>query len=148
MEKDKTIKIRLIVSFGIFFLCFSLTFCKKSQSKTEVFELISVDNKSKLYIKRKVWGVTSDYQVTVISNSHSEIVELDSTVDYIYKGLEPFVYKMQSDTLIIYTMQPCSEPHHFNSSKMRVVQRRVSNPEYMDLMYQINSGATKELNKI
>jgi hypothetical protein len=142
-EKDKTsIKMKLRILLELLFICFFLSHCQKkiSQGKTEVFEVASSDMKSKIYIKRKVWGVTSDYQVTVISNSPDEIGQLDSTIDFVYKGLEPFIYRIQSDTLVIYTMLPTSEPRDFDSSKIRVIQKKVSNQEYMKLIYKINKG--------
>lgn len=125
------------------FICFTLCYCQSTEPTIDVSVISSLDGNSKLYLKRKVWGVTSDHQVTTISNSSSSIEDLNPKVDYVYKGLEPFVYRFQSDTLMIYTMQPALEPRDFCVSKIRVIQEKVSNAEYMKLIFEINKGRSE-----
>src|SRR5690349_21711483 len=100
----------LIVMAGT--LCFLMGACGfgNNQGKTEIFEVVSHDKKSTLFIKRKIWGLTLDSQLTVISTSSGEIHDPDTTKDYVYKGLAPFVYQLHADTLMIYTLHPASVP--------------------------------------
>ena len=132
-------------SFGLVLFCYCIS-CYQRGVIRDITK-ISAANGDAIYIKRLIWGLTSDNQITVISNSPDEINEIDSIRDYVFKDLVPFVYKLESNKLIIYTMQPAREPSQFDSSKIRVIQTRVSNPEYMDLIYKLNTGVG-ELKKI
>lgn len=134
---------RSAISLLTVFICFTVSYCQNKEPKTEVFTISSQGGESKLYLKRKVWGVTSDYQITTISNSSSSIEDLNPNVDYVYKGLEPFVYRFKSDTLVIYTMQPALEPKDFDDSKIRVIQKKISNVEFMRLIFEINQGQSE-----
>jgi hypothetical protein len=130
----------LIISLGVIFFSCKL----KDNSKMEVFEISSEDRKNKIFIKRKVWGLTDDHQITVISNSPNEIfLEPDSTTNYIYKGPQPFVYSVRGDTLIIFTMVPSTEPINFDSKGVYILQKRVSNPEYLNLLRLAISGSSE-----
>jgi hypothetical protein len=100
--------------------------------------LVSSDEKARIFIQRKIWGLTSDQQITVISNSPNGVEKPDSTINFVFEGLEPFVYHLESDTLRIYTMAPSPTPAKFDSSKIKVIQVKISNTEYMDLIYKIN----------
>jgi len=55
----------------------------------------------KIYINTLNWGVTDDYQYTVISKDSNKLRERKDTIGGI-KGLTPFVYKFSADTLTIF----------------------------------------------
>ncbi len=95
------------------------------------FELVSSDNKSRLYIKTENWGITGDSQQTIITSDNDEF-EIDSTRQIIFNGLEPFLYKQSSDTLVLYVRTKAKIPHDFKST-WTIIQIEVDNPKMMDL---------------
>ena len=99
--------------------------------KTEI--LVAKNNPDKLYIKSESWGLTGDNQITIISTDGTRKFEADSTKDFVFKGLSPFLYKTSQDTLFLYTMKKVDNPHNFKSS-WKIIQKEVANVEYMDLI--------------
>lgn len=91
-----------------------------------------------LYLKSKNWGLTYDHQLTVISTSNkAKWQEPDSTKDFIYKWLDPFLYEFKNDTLFVYCNTKAPIPKNFTSN-IKVVQKEVDN--YSDLIYKVNNG--------
>ncbi|WP_316820380.1 hypothetical protein [Pedobacter gandavensis] len=94
--------------------------------------ILSQNNKSTIYIKTKNWGVTDDYQLTVVSTSPEKEFEPDSTKEMIFKGLEPFLYKSNKDTLCLFVREKSIIPENIRS-KWIVKQTEVDNPKMMSL---------------
>ena len=101
-----------------------------------------------IYLKSKKWGLTYDHQLTVISTSSysTKWQEADTTKELVFKGLEPFVYEFKDDTLFIYCRLASFLPQNFKSN-IRVIQKEVDNPVYMDLIFKVNNGS-KNLKKM
>ena len=93
---------------------------------------LSQDKKSTIYIKTKNWGVTGDHQLTVVSTSPEKEFESDSTKEIIFKGLEPFLYKSNKDTLFLYVWEKSMIPENFRS-KWIVKQTEIDNSKMMNL---------------
>jgi hypothetical protein len=89
-------------------------------------ELISQDNE-KLYIKTENWGVTGDSQLTIITTEDKREFEIDSTKQIIFRGLEPFIYKVSGDTLFLVVRQESKIPIDFEST-WAIIQKEVDNP--------------------
>jgi hypothetical protein len=77
-------------------------------------ELVSTDNQ-RLYIKSMNWGVTGDYQLTVVTTDEEREFEIDSTREIIFHGLEPFLFRVSNDTLFLTLLQKGQLPKDFNS---------------------------------
>ncbi|MET4080425.1 hypothetical protein ABIB40_000365 [Pedobacter sp. UYP30] len=92
--------------------------------------LVSDNGTSKIYIKSEHWGFTGDKQKSVISNWPSVGFIADSTKDFIFDGLEPFLYQAKNDTLFLYIRKKVNVPLKFKSNR-QVVQVEVENPEFM-----------------
>lgn len=127
--------------FAIFFIvCFIfIFFFKRFEPEYKTTELYS-NRGEKLYIKRKIYGIKGDIQITSISTVKGWD-ELDETKEYVYKGLEPFIYSYQNDTLRVYSRQRVKTPANFHST-IRIIQIELENPQYMDLMYKAISVDT------
>ena len=95
-------------------------------------ELVSTDNE-KLYIKSTNWGVTGDHQLTIISIDDEREFEIDSASQIIFRGLEPFLYKVSNDTLFLTLRQKSRIPDGFNS-RWTIIQKEVDNPTMMNSM--------------
>ena len=85
-----------------------------------------------IYLKKKSWGITYDHEIVVVSTLYDEKSVPDTTNDYIFLDPEIF-YKVNHDTLYVYTMSKAKEPNNFNS-KIKVNQIELSNTEKMDLI--------------
>ncbi|MUV04527.1 hypothetical protein GN157_12480 [Flavobacterium rakeshii] len=55
----------------------------------------------KIYINTLNWGVTDDYQYTVVTKNSTLLKDRKDTISGI-KGLDPFIYKFSGDTLTIF----------------------------------------------
>jgi hypothetical protein len=103
------------------------------KAKYDVKEIKSQSVISPIFIKRKVWGITYDNQIIVISSSAEKEFNPDSTMDYIYQGLSPFYYKFYKDSLFIYTMKKSDVPQNLKTG-IKIVQVELENPEMMRLI--------------
>ena len=128
--------IAIIILFLIGVFYFALP-NKGADIRFKVIELSSSDGKSKIFIKKKVWGMTSDNQVVFISSSDDKEAMPDLIKDYIYKGLMPLLYRFQNDTLFIYTVLESPVPKEFKTN-IKIVQILLENPEILQLIEHEN----------
>jgi hypothetical protein len=104
----------------------------------------SSDRADALYVKRMVWGLTSDHQVIVVSGSPQEEFEPDPSKEYVYKGLSPFFYSYTTDTLTVYVRQRAEVPEQL-STRIHVFQVVLGNPEMMNLMETYHEKGLQKL---
>jgi hypothetical protein len=86
-----------------------------------------------VFIKRTVWGLTGDKQVIVISNVDNKRFKGQKSNEYVYEGLFEMFYKLQRDTLFIYTLISSPVPNEF-STPYKIIQVELNNPELIDLI--------------
>ena len=127
----------LLIGFLFFYFAFP---SKNADVQYEVTEIFSNEVQSKLYIKKKVWGMTSDNQVIVISSSNEKEFTLEGTENYIYEGIMPMLYKLQKDTLSIYTLKVSAVPKNLKTD-FKIVQIQLENPTMMKLIVHDNYRA-------
>lgn len=146
MNKLKVIALVIGIIVFVLFLFFYFAFpSKNADVQYEVTEVSSKDVQSKLYIKKKIWGMTSDNQIIVISNSDQKEFTVDSAESYVYEGMMPFLYKLEKDTLLVYTLKIATVPKGLKTS-FKVIQVLLENPEMMKLIEHDNykaQGLTK-----
>jgi hypothetical protein len=99
-------------------------------------ELSSIDS-TKVYIKQKTWGITGDNQIIVISDSKDREFSNDVDKIYFYQGLTPFFYKLENDTLSIYTSKASAIPRNLKTT-LKIVQYVLDNPKMMNLVENDN----------
>ena len=104
-------------------------------------ELIDSKN-TKIYLKSKSWGLTYDHQLSIITTNPAKKWLPDSLNDYIFHGLEPFIYEFRRDTLFIYSRNFCQQPNGFHSG-IPIVQK--SPDEYLEMIYKINHDSIAKL---
>lgn len=103
---------------------------EESQSTFTTVELKSEKTEKQLFIKAENWGLTGDKQKTAISISKDATA--DSTKEYMFYGLSPFVYQQNGDSLILYTRQKVTAPSNWTSD-WKVIQIEVDNPRMMHM---------------
>ncbi|WP_150903460.1 hypothetical protein [Adhaeribacter soli] len=59
-------------------------------------------------------------------------VEVDSTVQLVFHGLEPFLYQVKEDSLILFVREKVEIPAGFNTNWI-IIQNEIENPEMMRL---------------
>lgn len=89
-----------------------------------------------LFVKLKTVGLN---HVMVISQNSGSSFDPDSTKDFIYEGVRSLFYKLNNDTLLVYTVHKTSVPKYFHS-KITIRQIELSsedttnfNDQYMKL---------------
>ena len=138
MKKLKITVLVVVIIILVGFLFFYFTFpSKNADVQYEVTEISSKEVQSKLYIKKKVWGMTSDNQVIVISSSNKKDFTSGDAGSYVYEGIMPLLYKLQKDTLFIYTLKMSLVPKDLKTS-FKIIQVQLENPEMMKLIEHEN----------
>jgi hypothetical protein len=96
-------------------------------------EIKSEADKNSIFLKQKVWGMTSDNNVIIISKSSSDDFEINNESDFIFKETSPFFYRFNSDSLIVYVQHKVVPPLKSNF-KLVIIQVELSNTEMMNLL--------------
>ena len=96
-------------------------------------EIKSNAGKESLFLKQKVWGITSDNSIIVISNSSKNEFEIDSASDYVFKGYSTFFYRQVQDSLYVYVSKKVKIPPKLYT-EFEITQIELSNTEMMNLL--------------
>ncbi len=99
----------------------------------EKVKFVSSNSSDSVFIKSKVWGVSSNSQIIAISNKGDIPFSADSTYDFLFNGWGPFLYKFKNDTLSVFIRSASNKPTNFRSD-ITVEQKVLSNPEMIDLI--------------
>lgn len=138
MSKIKMFFIGLLIVIVGSALFFYFVFPKKDEDVFyKVFLIKREGTNSEIYIKKKVWGMTSDHQVIVISNKKEKQFVPAANQNYIYNGMAPLFYKLQKDSLYIYTYKVSSIPKDLITD-FKIIQIELENPEMMKLLEHDN----------
>ena len=119
----------ICVIIGFYFIADSM-FGEIGKSTFRQTTLVSKNGKSNLFLKSKNWGLTDDNQTTVISTETNKEFKADSTKEFVFDGLEPFLYQSKSDTLFLYVQRKVITPKKFKST-WTIIQKEIENPEFM-----------------
>lgn len=95
-----------------------------------------------VYVKKKVWGITHDYQLLLISAHPRKSFDYDPKTDYIYHNFSYLFYRIIRDSLEIYTMTPSPVPDEFTSG-VKIIQIELDNPTMMELLTTYESKGLK-----
>lgn len=101
-------------------------------------ELISSKGE-KLYINTLNWGVTDDYQFTIVTKDMNKLKSRSDTLDAI-KGLEPFIYKFSGDTLFLYASKEIKIAVQDSFQTIKIICDQVDHSNYMNLTYKAGQG--------
>ncbi|MBC7410093.1 MAG: hypothetical protein H7339_17045 [Arcicella sp.] len=92
-----------------------LVFLGCSSNVKDTFNSVELTSSKgeKLYVNSLNWGVTDDHQITAISSRKDRVRERTDTLG-VAKGLEPFLYSFNNDTLRLF----------FNNSKTYEIKEK------------------------
>ena len=127
----------LIVVFAIILtLIFVLTFFIRTfkydgKAKITVCPIYIESVNDTVYLKRKNWGITGDYQIVVLSNNSKEEILPNLSEEYVFKG-STFFYKVDNSMLHLFVRVASDIPVNFKY-KDYVIQEVLTNPEMMNL---------------
>jgi hypothetical protein len=85
-----------------------------------------------IYIKKKNWGITGDYQIIVLSTDPNRDFKPNKEKEYVYEGLISLFYKMENDTLTLYVSKAVEVPEDFKLNDF-ILQKELTNQEMMNL---------------
>ena len=124
------------------YLVWDSTNIPELKPKITTVEVYSDSLKESLFLIKETRGL--NYEVTVISSSSKKQQEPDSDKEYVYSaGGATLFYKLEKDTLLVYTYHLAKEPSSFDSN-IKVKQIELSNNEYSTL---IDRYQTEKLKK-
>ncbi len=101
---------------------------KNADKFTDVIDVETATSQSHIWIKKKVWGMTAEDQLILVSMSSDWEYGYDKQKELIYHGLIPFLYKIQGDTLMIYTLHTAKIPTAFRTD-VQIVQHEMDSME-------------------
>lgn len=93
-----------------------------------------------LYINTLNWGLTYDSQFTILTKNPNELKKREDSL-FAIKGLEPFVYYFENDTLEIISLEKINIQETFQTIKIQF--RVVGNIEYSRINDSIRQGRSK-----
>ena len=125
----------LTLIFTLVLLSIILPSCDTEEHVTRVtVKVSSKEIDESLYIKTSNWGLTGDNQITTIStNDNINHDKIENDEYYVVFGLEPFLYRQNMDSLILYSRGVIKVPKKFKT-KWKIISRSVDNPTFIDLM--------------
>jgi hypothetical protein len=103
------------------------------RSQISKVEIYSSGLDETIFIKKKVWGLTGDHQLIVVTKSPTEDFEPNERTEYVYRGLSPFFFIFGNDTLTLYVTSASTVPAEM-STKITIRQIVLTNPEMIRLM--------------
>jgi hypothetical protein len=107
-----------------------LLFFHQEEGNVKVEEIVITDSYS-LYLKRKVWGMTGDHSLTVLSENSEQQIE-NSKLHFSTNIIDPIFYKVKKDTLFIYSSALFKNSHFFDE-EVKIVQREMTSKEMTDM---------------
>ena len=113
-------------------LClFSTASCSDESDDYQVSKLVSSKGDA-LYVKSYNWGVTGDKQISTISDNGDPLNFEEKDEPRVVKGLDPFIYRFEHDTLTIYSRTAINR-FLVHCPSIVIQYKHVDNPDYMDL---------------
>jgi len=88
----------------------------------------------KIYVKTIIWGMTGDYQKTIITKKEGKPEESDFSNLKDDTGLTSFMYSFTNDTLNLYFNQTITYKVEETFNTIFVKYHILSNPEYNNLI--------------
>lgn len=98
------------------------------------------NKKTSLYLKSKNWGLTADHKISVISTKSDLEFQPDSISEYIFHGFGGIIYKVENNTLKIYSHQKPKIPPKFESEINVELIEVKNNVEWNKMKKQIDNN--------
>jgi hypothetical protein len=133
-----------LVAIIVYVVIYWWRFTSAWQPVTNHVEIYIPDLNESIYVSKKVWGVSYDHQIVLISSQPKEKVNYDSETDYIYQGLSSLFYKVAGRDLVIYTRKKSPIPKRFNS-RANIVQVELDNQDMSTLRADYEKEGLKKI---
>lgn len=101
-------------------------------------ELISTTGE-KIYINSLNWGMTNDYQLTVISKNKDRLKKRTDSLNTI-KGIDPFIYSFNNDTLKLFFNKKKSYNVKDEFNSIKVVYSNLTREEFIGISEKANNN--------
>ena len=101
------------------------------------------NKKTSLYLKSKNWGLTADHKISVISTKSDLEFQPDSISEYVFHGFGVIIYKVENNTLKIYSHQKPKIPPKFESEINVELIEVKNNEEWNKMKELIDKGFQK-----
>jgi hypothetical protein len=118
---------------------FSIASCSGESDDSQVSKLITSKGEA-LFVKSFNWGITGDKQISTISDNADPLDFGEKNEPYVVKGLDPFIYRFEHDTLVIYS-RTVINPFSVHCPSIFIQYKLVDNPEYMGLYQLMGNSA-------
>jgi len=142
-------KLIMIVAGSLFiiFIIFVIIFLRSTPQWEPVISRIEInipDLNESVYVTKKIWGVSYDHQIILISSQPKKEVKYDPETDYLYEGHSTLFYKVDGRDLKIYTRKRAHPPQHFDS-EVNIVQIELDNVGMNKLKENYEKEGLKEI---
>ncbi len=137
------IAIITIVFIIVGFLIYTYIIFPDLGPTVSIVEITSTNNSEKIYIKKKNWGYTGDSQVIVVSESSEKQFEPNENTEYVFKGLSPFFYSFNNDTLNLFVLSKSKVPNM--ETNFRIIQSELSGRDLIDLLQTFKEKGLKKI---
>ena len=101
------------------------------------------NKKTSLYLKSKNWGLTGDHKISVLSTKSDFEFQPDSITEYIFHGFGSIIYKVENNTIKIYSHQTPKIPQKFESEINVEIIKIKNNMEWSKLNDKIKNEYQK-----
>lgn len=94
--------------------------------------LLKSSTGEKIYVNAINWGVTDDYQLSVISSDSLRLKDRKDTIGAV-EGLNPFIYQFNKDTLTLFFCKTINYKMEDRLKSITVISKVVDESEYLKL---------------
>ena len=107
--------------------------CSPTEVKDSFNSNVLISSKGeKIFVNSINWGVTDDYQLSVISKDSLRLKDRNDTIGTV-QGLNPFIYEFNNDTLTLYFYNRISYKLNDKLNTITVLYKVVNDTEYLIL---------------
>lgn len=117
----------------IFYFFTFFVACSHTVNNTSFNSNVLISSKGeKIFVNSINWGVTGDYQLSVISKDSLRLKDRNDTIGTV-QGIKPFIYEFKNDTLTLYFFNRVSYELQDKLNTIEIVYKVVSDSEYSKL---------------
>jgi hypothetical protein len=142
----KTTLIIILILTGLLLTLLSYLYFNLPDYKPKV-SIVSIYSErfdERIALKKKVWGVTGDHQVIVVSKSADDEFQADENREYVFEGFLPLFYRFERDTLHLYVRKASKVPDAM-PTKITINQVVLNNTEMIELAEKYRELGLKKI---
>ena len=113
-----------------FFTCFVA--CSPVVNNSFNSNVLTSSRGEKIFVNSVNYGVTGDYQLSIISKDSLRLKNRTDTIGSI-EGLNPFIYKFKNDTLTLFFYQKIKYKVQDEFNSVTVIYKIINEEEHLEL---------------